>query len=340
MTHRTDDPAPLSAFISGASGFIGGALAAHLHSRGWRVTAGVRPGSEAKLPDGHPYRVTAAPLKGIPPAALRGQVVFHAAAIRNRWGTPPSRYHEINVEGTRALLQAAAAGGARRFVYLSSVGVYGWPGLAMMDESTPLDDSPAVTPYHRSKIAAEGVVRTFADRLETVIVRPTITCGPGDRDGMLTRLLAMLRAGRFLPVGRGGNTIHLTDIADLCRGLELAGTHPAAPGETFILSGPQPVRVRDLLEEACALLDVRLPPVFLPVPLALAAGWGMAGLYRGLHLLSEPLITPEKVRNLTAQRGFSHAKAARLLGYRPQISIEETLRRTLAWMQAENLLPD
>ncbi len=332
------NPEPRRAFVSGASGFIGGALAAHLHAREWQVTAGVRPGSEGKLPKGHPYRVAATSLKGVPPRLLRGQVVFHAAAIRNRWGTPPSRYREVNVEGTRALLQAAAKGGARRFVYLSSVGVYGWPGLAMMDESTPVDDSPAATPYHRSKIAAEGVVRAFAGRLETVIVRPTITCGPGDRDGMLTRLIALLRAGRFIPVGRGENTIHLTDIADLCRGLELAGTHPAAAGGTFILSGPQPVRVRDLLKKTCALLGVRLPPVFVPVPLALAAGWGMAALYRRLRLPSEPLITPEKVRNLTARRGFSHAKAARRLGYRPQVTLEESLRRTLDWMRDEGLL--
>ncbi len=330
---------PPSAFVTGASGFIGGALAAHLHAQGWEVAVGVRPGSEGKLPGGHPYRVTAAPLKGVPPSALRGRVVFHAAAIRNRWGTPPSRYREVNVEGTRALLEAAVRGGARRFVYLSSVGVYGWPGLAMMDEATPVDDSPAATPYHRSKIAAERVVRSCAEQLETVIVRPTITCGPGDRDGMLTRLLAMLAAGRFFPIGRGENTLHLTDIADLCRGLELSGEHPAAAGETFILSGPQPVQMRRLLESAARLLEVRLPPLFVPAPLALGIGWGLAGLYRGLRLPSEPLVTPEKVRNLTARRGFSHAKAARLLGYRPRIGPEASLRRTLRWMQAEGLLP-
>ena len=325
---------PPSAFITGATGFIGGALAEYLHRRGWQVTAGVRPASAGKLPAGSPFRVVAAPLEAVPPAALRGQVVFHAAAIRNRWGTPPERYHQVNVEGTRALLQAAAEGGARRFVYLSSVGVYGWPGILEIDERTPLDDTPAATPYHRSKIAAERVVRAFSEQVETVIVRPTITCGPGDRDGMLTRLIALLQAGRFLPVGRGENTIHLTDIADLCAGLALAGRRPAAAGETFIISGARPVQVRILLETLARLLGKRLPPVCIPAPLALTAGWALAVLYRRLRLPGEPFITPEKVRTLTAPRSFSHAKAARLLGYRPQVPLEESLRRTLRWVQA------
>ncbi len=322
-----------STFITGGTGFIGGALAAHLRTLGWQVTLGVRPGSVHKLSSGHPYQVVAIPLKDASVSVLRDQVIFHAAAIRNRWGTPESRYQQVNVEGTRALLEAAVQGDARRFVYLSSVGVYGWPGLAMMDENTPVDDSPHATPYHRSKIAAEHVVRSFAGQLEIVIVRPTITCGPGDRDGMLTRLLALLSAGRFVPIGRGKNTIHLTDIADLCAGLTLAGTHPQASGETFILSGPQPVQMRSLLKMAYTLLGKRAPAFFIPTPLALSIGWAMATLCRRLHLPGEPLITVEKVRNLTAHRGFSHAKATRVLNYHPKISIQETLHRTLAWMR-------
>ncbi len=335
---RQANGAPPAAFITGATGFIGGALAAHLHQRGWQVTAGVRPGSEDKLPARPPFGVCIAPLDAIPPRVLQGRVVFHAAAIRNRWGTPPSRYHQVNVLGTQAVLRAAIQGRARRFVYISSVGVYGWPGLAMMDEDTPLDASPAASPYHRSKIAAEQVVRAFAGDLETVIVRPTITCGPGDRDGMLTRLLSMLACGRFIPIGRGRNTIHLTDIADLCRGLELAGTHPLAAGETFILSGARPVQMRTLLAKACALLDRPLPPLFIPTPLALAVGVGMRACYRALHLPGEPLVTPEKVYNLTVRRAFSHRKAAQRLGYTPEISLDAMLRRTLAWMREENLL--
>ncbi len=326
-------PSSRTAFVTGATGFIGGALAEHLRRRGWQVSVGVRPGSQGRLPAGRPFRVVAAPLEGTPPAALRGRVVFHAAAIRNRWGAPPEQYRRVNVEGTRALLHAAAQGGARRFVYLSSVGVYGWPGLSGMDERTPVDDTPAATPYHRSKIAAERVVRAFAGEMETVIVRPTITCGPGDRDGMLTRLMLLLQAGRFLPVGRGENTIHLTDIADLCAGLTLAGTRPAAAGETFIISGAKPVRVRRLLEMLARLLGKRLPPLYIPVPLALAAGWTLAALYRRLRLPGEPFITPEKVRTLTASRSFSHAKAAQLLGYRPRVPLEESLRRTLRWLR-------
>ena len=132
----------MKALVTGATGFIGGALAAGLAEQGWEVRVLVRPASRNKLAQPDRYHVIEADLDadaGLLREAVAGcDVVFHAAAIRNRWGTSADEYRRANVEGTRRLLDAAI-GQARRFVYVSSVGVLGYPGVQGIDESFPTD---------------------------------------------------------------------------------------------------------------------------------------------------------------------------------------------------------
>jgi nucleoside-diphosphate-sugar epimerase len=336
------------ALVTGATGFIGGALAAVLADAGWEVRVLVRPSGRGRLAGAERYRVIEADLTGpagVPESAVLGcDVVFHAAAIRDRWGTSPEEYRRANVEATRHLL-VAATGRAVRFVYVSSVGVHGWPGVDGIDESFPIAVRPGEVDYHGTKAAAEQLVRGWPGALKTVVVRPTITYGPGDRDGMLTRLIGLVSRGRFLSIGRGENYFHLTYIDDMVRGLVLAGTHPAAAGETFILAGPRSIAVREmvgLVRQALGLAPARL---FLPLALARPAAWCAGILYRAAAALRVPLpgsgppLTPAKLAVLCAHRSFSSAKAARLLGYAPGIDYPEGLGRTLAWMRAAGLLP-
>ena len=189
------------ALVTGAAGFIGGSLADSLSASGWEVRVLVRPSSRTRVRGSEQYRVFEADLAGsarvLEEAVAGCDVVFHAAAIRDRWGTSPEEYRRVNVEGTRRLL-VAAAGRAPRFVYISSVGVLGWPGVDGIDESFPVDVRPGEIDYHGTKAAAEQLVRAGRAGVETVIVRPTITYGPGDADGMLTRLITLIARGRFV----------------------------------------------------------------------------------------------------------------------------------------------
>jgi dihydroflavonol-4-reductase len=336
------------ALVTGATGFIGGALAASLAGAGWEVRVLVRPSSRARLAEAERYRVFEADLANptgvLEEAAAGCDVVFHAASIRDRWGTSPEEYRRANIEGTRLLL-AAATGRAARFVYVSSVGVHGWPRTDNIDESFPVDVRPGESDYHGTKAAAEQLVRAWPGDLETVVVRPTITYGPGDRDGMLTRLIGLLARGRFLHIGRGENHFHLTYIDDMVRGLILAGTHPSAPGETFILAGPRSIAVREMVVLIEQALELTPRAFYLPVGLARPAAWTVEFLYRAAAALRLPLpgsgppVTPTKLNILCAHRSFSSAKAARLLGYAPGIDYPEGLTRALAWMREANLLP-
>jgi nucleoside-diphosphate-sugar epimerase len=336
------------ALVTGATGFIGGALAAALGAAGWEVRVLVRPSSRGRLAEAEHYRVfeadLARPTALLEEAAADCDVVFHAASIRDRWGTSAEEYRRANIEGTRHLL-AAATGRATRFVYVSSVGVLGWPGVDGIDESFPIDVRPGKADYHGTKAAAEQLVRAWPTDLKTVVVRPTITYGPGDRDGMLTRLIGLVACGRFVRIGRGENHFHLTYIDDLVRGLVLAGTHSAAPGETFLLAGPHSIAVREMLAQIEHALGLAPHRLYLPETLARPAARAVELLYRTAAAFRLPLprsgppVTPTKLNVLCAHRRFSSAKAARLLGYIPRIDYLEGLIATLVWMAEAGLLP-
>lgn len=330
----------MKALVTGATGFIGGALVEHLLAAGWLVHVLVRPASVRRLAGPERYQVSAAELDErarVRHAAQGCDVVFHAAAIRNRWGTPSEAYRQVNVEGTRHLLEASI-GYARRFVYISSVGVLGYPGMHGIDESFPILTRADTTDYHSSKAQAEQIVRERADQVETVVIRPTITYGPGDADGMFTRMIDMRARGRWVHVGNGRNHFHLTFIDDLLRGLELAATRAEAIGQTLILAGPASIQVRELaamIEDALGVPHQRfyVPEVLARgigacVERAYAAGLALHVLPRGLT----PPITPDKIDTLCMHRGFSSARAGQRLGYTPRVGYAEGLARTIQWM--------
>jgi len=334
----------MKALVTGATGFIGGALAAALADQGAEVRVLARPASRSKIVNPDRYTIIEGDLDAdaglLRDAADGCDVVFHAAAIRNRWGTPPDEYRRANVEGTRRLLDAAV-GRARRFVYVSSVGVLGWPGVRGIDESFPVHKNSAKADYHGTKAEAECLVRERGGEIEAVVSRPTITYGPNDADGMVTRLAAMIAGGRFVRVGRGLNHVHLTYIDDMVHGLILTGTHATAAGQTFILAGPESIAVRDLVARIEQALGLPPRDVYVPEAVARPLAWGVECLYRLASAVTKtgcPPVTRDKIDTLCVHRGFSSAKAANLLGYAPRVGYAEGLERTLAWMAAANKL--
>ncbi len=335
----------MKALVTGATGFIGGALAADLADQGWEVRVLVRAASRGKLMRPDRYHVVEADFDAdaglLRDAAAGCDVVFHAAAIRDRWSTSMEEYRRANVDGTRRLLDAAV-GRARRFVYVSSVGVLGHPGVLGIDESFPVNTHSGKVGYHSTKAEAESLVRERGGEVEAVVARPTITYGPGDRDGMVTRLAGMIARGRFVRVGRGANHVHLTYIDDMVRGLTLTGTHAAAPGETFILAGPRSIAIRDLIALIEQALGVAPRTACIPEGVARPIAWAVERLYRLASLVRGrapcPPLTRDKIDTLCVHRGFSSAKAERLLGYAPRVGYEEGLPQTFAWMAEQGFL--
>ncbi len=326
--------------LTGITGFIGGALASAFAEKDWEIGALVREHSLASVPVLDRLEVIPLDLRD-----MRGDefsladydVVIHNAAIRNRWGTASEDYEKVNVEATRKLLHYAQKS-VKRFVYISSVGVYGYPGRSGIDETSPLDSEMCANEYHFSKIKAEKIVRSYATEMETVIIRPTITYGPGDTDGMMTRLIAMVGAGQFMYIGNGRNHIHLTHIDDLVAGILLAMTHQSAPGLTFNIAGPTSNSMVEIIETICKLLNVRSSAIHIPVPFAeISAGIVEYGTrfsdWLGItNPIEAPFLTSGKVKIISKHRSFSIEKAKDILGYRPNVELEPGLSSTLAWM--------
>lgn len=324
----------MTILVTGATGFIGGHLARYLAEHKHHVRAMVRRDSPALAAAGVELaRGDITDPQAVRMAVKGAQTVFHLAAQRDVWGTSESTYHQVNVEGTRHLLAAAAESGVQRFLFCSSVGVARYPGNLQADETLPYVEANSQVFYHRTKTQAEREVLASAQagKVPALVVRPVITYGPGDRTGMVTQLLTRLAQGRFLPVGAGSNHVDLAYIDDMVAGMMLAWEQ-GTTGRTYILSGPHPVTMRQVLVAAHVALGKAGPGrIYVPArPAYFLAGW-VEKVWAAFN--RRPPITRGAVATLTVDRGFSHARADRELGYRPQIHCQEGFQRTWAWLQ-------
>ena len=330
----------MKVLVTGATGFTGGHLAQHLSARGDSVRALVRPRSRAKF-DGSPL-----PAKGVvavegdltDAAALRRaadgvEVVYHIAATYREAGQPDSAYRSINVEGTRNVLEAARAGGARRVVHCSTGGVHGHIAHPPANEDAPFNPGDV---YQETKLEAEKLARAFGDRtgFDVVVARPIGIYGPGD-----TRFLRMFRGlarGNFPMIGSGKPFYHLTYIDDVVEGFRLCGTVLGAKGRTYILAGPRYTTLEQLVGMVAKELHVAPPRVHLPVWPFWAAGLLCEIVCVPLRI--EPPIFRRRVDFYTKSRAFDTTRARTELGFAPKVDLEEGIKRTADWYRSEGLL--
>ncbi len=317
-------------FITGAAGFIGGHLARRLHTEGTHVMAlERRPDSAAPLAHMGIEVVQGDITDHARMAALvaRGvDVVFHAAAWLNG---SPRRAAAINVEATRALAEASAAAGVRRFVFTSSISVYGPHGSRHVDESTPL--TLFGDPYGDTKIEAERALQEVAARsgLAVTIVRPGMVYGPASR--LWTVSLARLARRGLLPLVDGGEAaahpIYIDDLIDL---LILCAVDERAIGRIYNAVEDGPITMRDFLGGYMAMI---------PTTRAL---WLPGGMVRAALRLANPLVAAHNLSyvadRMTGTGRVSNEKARAELGWGPAVPLAEGLRRSHAWLRAEGIL--
>jgi nucleoside-diphosphate-sugar epimerase len=314
------------AAITGAAGFLGTHLVRGFEGRGARVRPLVRQ-VRGRSPAGsrtlHEALATPSLLEGV-------DVVVHAAAVRHRYGVDSATYRDANVDLVERAMRASAQAGVRRFVLVSSVGVYGFPVRLPVTEEHPY--APR-TIYSATKVEAEMRARRAARELgiELVIVRPSIVYGPGDRSGMLDKMAAMIRAGTYRVVGPGDNVLHHAHVDDIVEGVWLAATRAEAAGDHFILAGPETTTLAEL--SALVAQAVQRPLARSHVPSVLARAVATVvdlAAYRGVAFTSrEPPVNHEKLDVMTLPICFDLTKARRRLGYAPRVGYEEGVMRTV-----------
>ena len=324
--------------VTGATGFTGGRLACHLAGAGDEVRALVRSESQDRA---HGLRAAGVELaigdlrdpRSLDAACHGVDVVYHIAATYRTAGQPASAYREINVEGTRRLLEAAAARGVGRVVHCSTGGVHGHIEDPPATETAPLAPGDV---YQQTKLEGERVARACGETgaTEVVVARPIGIYGPGD-----TRFRPLFRGiarRRFPMLGAGGAYYHLTFIEDLVQGFRLCGVVPAAAGRTYLLAGPRYTTLKELVHLVAAELDVPPPRLSIPVwPVWLA---GAVCELVCVPLRIEPPLYRRRVEFYTKSRAFDASKARRELGFDPRVDLAEGIHRTAEWYREQGML--
>jgi nucleoside-diphosphate-sugar epimerase len=326
--------APRTAFVTGATGFLGLNLIRHLTELGWKVIALHRARSNLTYLQRFPVRLVEGEIED--PASLERALpdgvdaVFHVAADVSFWSRNNARQTRTNVDGTRNVVAAALRRGVKKLIHTSTTSVYGFP-TEPFDETAPHLGKHSWFNYMRTKTLAEEEVRHgIAHGLDAVLLNPANGIGPYDLNNW-SRLIRLAAAGKLsrVPPGR----------ASFCHAAEVARAHVAAVqhgrnGENYILAGAdasyaEAVRIiADLLHQP---VNVRTAPPFLLRAAGRLLSWTS-------HVSrKEPLLTPESAAFLSASLLCRSDKAIRELNYRP-VPLRTMLEDCHRWLVAEGLL--
>ncbi len=323
----------MKAFVTGGTGFIGANLVRALLARGIAVRALVRSGSDRRNLAGLEIETVVGDLRD--PASLRRamrgcELVFHVAALYSFWVRPRKLIYEVNVGGTRNVLQAAWENRVERVVYTSSVAALGLREDGQpADEETPVDPRKIIGDYKKSKYLAQEVALEYARRgLPVVIVNPTFPVGAYDIKPTPTGqvILDFLRGRMPAYLDTGMNVVAAADVA---QGHILAAER-GRPGEKYILGGEN-LTMRELLQLLSDITGLPAPRWRLPYWPILALSYLNAGICRLTG--TTPRMTPETVKMSRHYMFFSPRKAVEELGL-PQTPAREALEVAVDWFRS------
>jgi dihydroflavonol-4-reductase len=330
-------PPPDLSLVTGATGFVGSAVARALLARGRRVRVLARPNSDRRNLGGLAVEIAEGAMedpRSLARAVAGCRYVYHVAADYRIWVPDPAPMFRANVEGTRDLLTAALEAGAERVVYTSSVATLGLVPGGSATEETPSSVDDMIGPYKRSKFAAEQVARGLARErgLPVVIVNPSTPVGPGDIKPTPTGRLIVEAARGQMPafVDTGLNIVHVDDVAEG----HLAAAENGRIGERYILGGEN-MALAEILAEVAQAVGRRPPWLRVPhsVLFPVAIGAELAARATG----RDPFVTLDGVRMSRKKMYFSSEKASRELGYRSRPA-REAIADAVGWFRDNGYL--
>jgi nucleoside-diphosphate-sugar epimerase len=329
----------MQVLVTGGTGFVGAHLVRRLLARGHQVTSlDKNPGLfDEELRAGGANLLTGSVTD---PAdvdrVMSGcELVYHLASPFGDILQPDAAYWDIEVNGARNVLEAAARHDVRRVVHCSTQGVHGIISDPPGDENSPIAPRDY---YCYSKAEAEKVCQEFiAGGMDVVIVRPTSVYGPGDIRGWL-KLYRMVTRGRFLMIGDGRTLNHPVYVENLVDLFELAGTTPRAKGRVYLAGDEEPVTLTQLVQAVA--LAVGSPVRIIRFPwyqLALAGATVVEGLSKLFRI--RPPVFRRRLSWFRTNRAFRIDRAKEELGYYPRVRLSEGLARTAYWYRKAGYLP-
>jgi dihydroflavonol-4-reductase len=323
----------MKAFVTGATGFVGSHVARLLAAQGADLRLLTRSSSPTSNIDALKAERVTGDLTD-PESLKKGMqgcdFVFHVAADYRLWVRDPEQMYRANVEGTRAILQAAQVAGVRRVVYTSSVATMGFTGNGEpCNEDSPVALSNMIGHYKRSKFMAEQVVlEAGRNGVNVVLVNPTTPIGEQDIKPTPTGRIIVDFLNRQFPayVDTGLNLVDVTE----CARAHITAIEKAHPGERYVIGGEN-LTLKQILDKLAAITG--LPAPTMKVPHMVAMGFAACDqVFTGLLLGREPRATVDAVRMGRKKMFASSAKAERELGYKV-VPVDDALRRAVEWFK-------
>jgi len=329
----------MKAFVTGATGFIGSNVVRALLKRGVRVCALVRPNANRNNLDGLDVELVEGDLLDFD-SLKRGmdgcEQVYHVGALYSFWVRPRRLIHDVNVEGTRNVLQAAMDEKMEKVVYTSSVATLGLREDGQpADETAPVSFKNIIGDYKKSKYLAERVALEFARDLPVVIVNPSFPVGPGDIKPTPTGRTILDFLNRKMPayVDTGMNVV---DVEDVALG-HLLAAEKGRVGERYILGGEN-LTMKQLLDLLAEITGLPAPRFRLPYYPILAMSFLNAG-FCTLFPSCTPRMTPQTIRMSRHLMFFDPSKAVEELNF-PQTPAREALDKAVAWFKENGYVRD
>lgn len=327
----------MKVLVTGGTGFTGKALVKRLIDEGHDVIAldykeGVKTnelrdwGAEVVIGSVADRDVVDKCMKGV-------DVVQHLAAAFRELDVPNTYYEEINVEGTRNVLEAAKREKVSKFIYCSTCGVHGNVTNPPANEDSPIRPADY---YQQTKYDAEPLVHEYASpEMETVILRPAAIYGPGDpeRFGMIFR---RVKKGVFPMFGDGKALYHPLYIDSFVDALVASMGQGVGNGGTYLIADEEYVEIEDLVKRVARAMDTEVKIPHYPFWPVMIIGHVVEKICKPFHIT--PPIFPRRVDWFRQNRAFDISRAKKDLGYHPTVGLDEGLRRTAEWYRQEGYL--
>jgi nucleoside-diphosphate-sugar epimerase len=323
--------------VTGVNGFIGSHLAERLLLEGHEVHGLVRNTSILHFIKDMDVRLHYGDItlpESLREAVSGCDIVIHNAGLASDWGSL-DLFLKINFEGTKNISQAALDAGVKRIVYMSSTAIHGFGSQEMMSESSPV--APSVFPYSKSKQVAEKWLMDFASRtgIEATAIRPGNVFGTRDHT-FIEKYLDVIVKGRAGFVNGGKRKTCPTYVENLSHAVALACFHPNARGESFIITDGLEITWRTFTEMLANAAGAPKPQLSIPFHMGYCLAYLLEMIYKTTGSSSAPLFTRYRMSNGGRDYFFSIAKAENILGYKPEINLEEAISRTVSWYKNKN----
>ncbi len=322
------------AFVTGATGFIGSHVARVLAQQGAELRLLVRSGSDLRnIQELKAERAIGdlGDAGSLKKAMVGCDVLFHVAADYRLWIPDPDQMYRSNVEGTRAILEAARENGVRRVIYTSSVATMGFTSNGhSANEDSPVSLDNMIGHYKRSKFMAEKIaIEASRSGMDVVVVNPTTPVGERDiRPTPTGRIVVDFLKKKFPAYVDTG--LNLVDVGECARG-HVAALEKGRSGERYILGGEN-LTLKQILDKLAAITGLPSPRIRVPYLVALATGV-VDQVITGHIRKREPRATIDAVRMGRKKMFVSSSKAARELGWKT-VPVDDGLRRAVEWFRA------